>query len=381
VQGLLYAMAQHDLKRLLAYCSVENIGIITLGLGIGTLGLNQASTLMAILGFGGAVWHMLNHALFKSLLFFGAGSIQHATGSLQMDQLGGLLKRMPRTGITFLIGAAAISALPPFNGFISELLIYRGAFESILHFVNRSLPHQMGGLLIMGALALMGGLALAVFTKAFGIIFLGEPRSEGASKARENAPQMWGPMAALALGCMALGFASPWLIKAALPVFKTLLPTFQQDILLAELLELQEMLFYILWGSLAFIGFLILAGALRWLLLRGKTVQQAPTWGCAYSAPKPKMQYSASSFTQPLVRLFKTLLRTRSHVHSPLSYFPTKADLHTHTPDLFLESVYAPLMQWIQRLTDRMRWVQEGRIQLYILYIALTLLFLFIWKL
>ena len=175
VLGVLFALAQHDLKRLLAYHSVENIGIIALGLGVGLLGMSTGSPVLIVLGFGGALLHVLNHALFKGLLFLGAGAVVHGTGTREIDQLGGLLKRMPWTAATFLVGAVAISGLPPLNGFVSEFLIYLGAFKGG---ISTGGPVAVPLLALIAGLALIGGLAVACFTKAFGIVFLGEPRSE-----------------------------------------------------------------------------------------------------------------------------------------------------------------------------------------------------------
>ncbi len=186
ILGVLFALAQHDLKRLLAYHSVENIGIIALGMGVGLLGLAHHLPVMAFLGFSGAMLHVLNHALFKSLLFLGAGAVQHSTGTRDIDRLGGLLKKMPVTGATFLVGACAISGLPPLNGFVSELLIYLGVLTGVAD------PSRVAGVgwallcvLVVGGLALIGGLAAACFTKAFGCVFLGEPRSEPAKRGHE----------------------------------------------------------------------------------------------------------------------------------------------------------------------------------------------------
>ena len=176
ILGVLFALAQHDLKRLLAYHSVENIGIIVLGLGLGVLGVCSGNALMATMGFCGGILHVLNHAVFKSLLFMGAGAVQRATGTLQLDRLGGLLKRMPVTGVTFLIGAIAISALPPLNGFVSEFFIYFSSLSSVF-----SVGQPWAGVLVLASLAIIGGLAAACFSKAFGIVFLGEPRSEAAT--------------------------------------------------------------------------------------------------------------------------------------------------------------------------------------------------------
>ncbi|MGA2480685.1 MAG: proton-conducting transporter membrane subunit, partial [Spirochaetia bacterium] len=172
--GVLFALAQHDMKRLLAYHSVENIGIICMGLGIGLLGVSYGAPVVAVLGFAGGLLHVLNHVLFKGLLFLGAGSAAHATGTREIDHLGGLLKKMPLTGIAFLVGAAAICGLPPLNGFVSELLIFIGALRAV---ALPMVPQAVAAAAVVGALALISGLAAACFTKAFGITFLGEARS------------------------------------------------------------------------------------------------------------------------------------------------------------------------------------------------------------
>ena len=185
ILGVLYALSQHDLKRLLAYHSVENVGIIALGLGVGLLGISYGNPAMAVLGFTGGLLHVVNHALFKGLLFLGAGSVLHATGT-EIDRLGGLLRRMPVTGATFLVGAAAISGLPPLNGFVGEFLIYLGAMAGLAGQARVVSAWPLMAVLVVGGLALIGGLAAACFTKAFGIVFLGEPR--GAEAARATKP-------------------------------------------------------------------------------------------------------------------------------------------------------------------------------------------------
>ena len=197
ILGVLLALAQHDLKRLLAYHSVENIGIIALGLGVGIVGMSVGAPSIAAAGLAGALLHVLNHALFKGLLFFGAGNVVHGTHTREIDHLGGLLRRMPATGVTFLIGAAAISGLPPLNGFVSEFLIYLASFRGAVS-LDGSMSIPM--LATIPGLALIGGLAAACFTKAFGIVFLGHPRSRDAQGAHEAGPAMLLPGFVLAAG-------------------------------------------------------------------------------------------------------------------------------------------------------------------------------------
>ena len=219
IYGVLFALAQHDLKRLLAYHSVENIGIIVLGLGLGLLGIHYRNAPLAALAFAGSLLHVVNHAVFKSLLFLGAGSVLHATGTGEIEELGGLWKRMPVTGAAFLIGAAAICGLPPLNGFVSEWLIYAGALKGLV--ADLRIDARIASTLGIGALALIGGLAAACFTKAFGVVFLGEPRGPHAEHAHEAAAAMCLPMVLLAVACLTVGLCGyrvPDLLRPAIQV-------------------------------------------------------------------------------------------------------------------------------------------------------------------
>ncbi len=378
VMGVLYALAQHDLKRLLAYHSVENIGIIALGIGFGLLGTASGLPIVAGLGYAGALLHVLNHALFKGLLFLGAGAVLKATGLRQIDRLGGLLKRMPWTGTTFLVGSAAISALPPFNGFVSEFLIYVAGFQGLLATGFTKAVLMAFGIV---SLALIGGLAAACFAKAFGIVFLGEPRCAEAQAARECGWAMRIPMVLLAIGCALAGLGGPWLVRAALPAAAQAGSIPLGDASSAIL----SFLFPPLTLVTGFAGlFIVLASLLvllrRWLL-SGREVGQSGTWDCGYAAPTPRMQYTASSFAEPLTTLFAMVLRTVFHKHAPSGIFPRSAALHSETPDLFLRSVYSPLFRWGGWGLSHLRWLQHGRLQVYVLYIAVTLLILLLWKL
>ncbi|MEN6559111.1 MAG: proton-conducting transporter membrane subunit, partial [Thermoguttaceae bacterium] len=387
VLGVLYALAQHDLKRLLAYHSVENIGIITMGLGVGLLGICRGNSAMAALGLTGCLLHVVNHAVFKSLLFLGAGSVLHATGTGELDRLGGLWRRMPTTGASFLIGAAAISGLPPLNGFVSEFLIYLSA-TSGLHGSSSVLL----GVTIIGGLALIGGLAAACFAKAFGIAFLGEPRSREAADARESGAAMRWPMAVLAALCFVIALAAPIWPTALRPAVATVAsgaraennpknlppaPSFESESEVAATRSLVGVLL----GCCTLIGLVVIAASGRKLLLRGRRVESGVTWDCGYVAPTPRMQYTASSFARPLVLLFRGLLQPRDEIHPPQGLFPRHASLHTHAPDWFRRRVYEPLFWGVGWAASKLRWLQEGHLQLYVLYIALTMLVLLIWKL
>ena len=381
VLGVLYALSQHDLKRLLAYHSVENIGIIALGLGAGLLGIAWNNPAMAVLGFTGCLLHVVNHAVFKSLLFLGAGSVIHAAGTGEIDRLGGLLKRMPVTGATFLIGAAAISGLPPLNGFVSEFLIYLAALSGLGGEAHATSTSVLLSVLVVGGLALIGGLAAACFTKAFGIAFLGEPRSPEAARAHEAGAAMRWPMIVLAGLCILIGLAAPlwpWLLRPAVAVVvpESLAGAAAADVSCAVVPLLGVML-----GSLVLLGLIAMLLHVRRKLLAGRRVERALTWDCGYAAPAPRMQYTASSFARPLAQLFRLFLQPRDEIHEPHGLFPRQASLHTHTPDLFRRFIYEPLFLGVGWIASKLHWFQEGRIQIYVLYIALTILVLLVWKL
>ncbi len=374
--GVLFALAQHDLKRLLAYHSVENIGIIALGLGVGLLGKSYDLPAMAYLGFGGAILHVANHALFKGLLFLGAGAVAHATHTREIDRLGGLLKKMPWTGALFLTGSAAISGLPPFNGFVSEFLIYLGALHGI---VALGPAGAAAGAIAVGALALIGGLAAACFAKAFGIAFLGEPRSSSAADAVEVGWTMRLPMVLLGAGCVAIGLLGPVVISGMHGVVVSAAGLTSADLVTPALAAAP--LRMVVLGAAAFLLMLGALVILRRLLLAGRPTRTAVTWDCGYAAPNARMQYTASGFAQPLTSLFHFALRTHRVFSPPRGLFPAESTLSTHTPDPMTKRVYEPLFTGVGRLLSKHRWLQSGQLQRYVLYIALTLLVLLVWKL
>jgi formate hydrogenlyase subunit 3/multisubunit Na+/H+ antiporter MnhD subunit len=377
ILGVLFALAQHDLKRLLAYHSVENIGIIALGMGVGLLGMHAGSPALAVLGWGGALLHVLNHALFKGLLFLGAGSVLHGTGTREIDHLGGLAKRMPWTSLTFLVGAVAISGLPPLNGFVSEFLIYAGAFQGAMGLgVSIAIP----AVAVIAGLALIGGLATACFTKAFGIVFLGEPRGAHAAEAHESGWAMVLPMLALAAGCAAIGMATPHVIGWMTPVIGQVsgVPSPLRE---AQWIRLQGILSGVLCGTGLAVALAAVLALLRRLLLARRTVGETVTWDCGYAQPTPRMQYTASSFAQPLTDLLDLVLRAHRRREGPDGYFPKAGSWSTETPDACQRWIFRPVFSATADTLSRLRWLQHGHIQLYVLIIVLTLLALLAWQL
>ena len=375
VLGVLYALAQHDLKRLLAYHSVENIGIILIGIGIGVLGLAYGNPALVALGFAAGLLHVVNHSIFKGLLFLGAGSVQHAAHTVELEELGGLLKRMPWTGACFLIGSAAIVGLPPLNGFISEFLLIYSGYAGLL------LPAPAiaaAGLLTLVAMGLIGGLAAACFAKAFGIVFLGVPRSGEAEQAREAAWPMLVSMALLAVLCIVIGFAGPLVVRALTGVVAAASGLPPAEIQAA----LNPASGSLATATLIFAAMIALA-ALLWLLrgwrLDRAGVRRAPVWGCGFRRPTVRMQYTASSFAQPLVTQFRLLIANREAISAPEGYFPASASYASDSGDPFLRLLFAPTFRWFRKVASRLNVIQHGHIHVYVLYIAATLIALLAW--
>jgi formate hydrogenlyase subunit 3/multisubunit Na+/H+ antiporter MnhD subunit len=366
--GVLYAVCQSDIKRLLAYSSVENIGIITMGIGLGLMGVSFHLPLLAVLGFAGAFLHIVNHAFFKGMLFLTAGAVLHATETRDMEKLGGLLKRMPMTGGAFLLGSIAICGLPPLNGFISEFMLYMASLTGIS--ASPIVPALAGICVIIG-LALIGGLAVATFTKAFGIAFLGEARSSEGQDAHECDWRMRLPMAVLGLGCVGLAFGFVFMIGFLSPVIASLtgLDVAAIDAATATARAMLN-------GVLLVSGILLAIGMVLWLirsrLARGEMRASTVTWDCGYARPTARIQYTASSFAEPIVSFFTLLLRPRNTLHLSKEYFPAKGRFFTRVDDLFMARLYVPIFRWVENVLPRLHWLQSGRVNLYVLYIAVA---------
>lgn len=377
--GVLYALMEHDLKRLLAYHSVENIGIIFIGIGAGLLFQSYGLTKLAVLGFVAALYHAINHACFKGLLFLGAGSVLHATGTRNMEEMGGLIKRMPRTALAFLIGAAAIAALPPLNGFASEWLV----FQTLLG--GWTIPEPAVALMIpiaVALLALTGGLAMACFVKAFGIAFLALPRSRAAEEARECAPSMQAGMAILAFACVALGL-TPFIVVPSLG--RALagiggLPVDAVGFSIALPLVVPGT-----FGSMSspFLaaGLLILLGIVATLIRlvgaeRGTRV--GDTWGCGRIAQTPRMQYTATAFAEPLRRVFAELYRPTQDLtidfHPESKYFVQSIEYQSEIRPWFERLLYRPLIALFSKAAESVRGIQAGWLSLYLAYLLAGLI-------
>lgn len=374
VLGVLFSLAQHDLKRALAYSSIENIGLILLAAGVGMLGMNGDAPLITVMGFGAALLHVLNHSLMKPLLFLAAGAVAHGTGTRDVNLLGGLLKRMPLTGACFLVGSAAIAGLPPLNGFGSEFALFIAALKAAI-----GLPPAMAlaAAAVLAGLAFVGGLAVASFARLMGGVFLGEPRSDAAVHAHEAGVLMRAPVLILAAFCVLAAAALPRLAALCLEIARAhFAPSHGIDVAAA--------VFPLSSAVWIFALLLVAAGVAltaRLLLLRRRTVRRTVTWDCGYAAPSARMQYTPSSFAQPLTAFFGDLLRPRRRLRFPDGFFPTFASFRSSTPDLLQREVVLALIHRVEDYLARVRWLQHGRLHGYVLYIAVVVLILVIWTL
>jgi hydrogenase-4 component B len=375
ILGVLFALGQHNMKKLLAYSSVENIGVILLGIGSGMTGVVFGSSTIALFGFAGGLLHILNHAFFKGLLFLGAGAVIRQTGSGEIDRLGGLIKKMPQTGLLFFIGTAAICGLPFFNGFVSELFIYVAGIHGA---VQPSQPLlALLSLAVISSLALIGGLAIACFTKVFGIAFLGASRTEITPPAVEVPATMLWSMGLLAVLCLGIGLGSvavfPLVIRPALmfagPAAAAARTLFSLTLTISMIL-----------GLVALVAALS-AGLIMILKRKRQIITDALTWDCGYSRPGPSMQYTASSFVSPIVNHFQLPLQAREKLQNDKELFPVKKwAFHSTVDDWFLTRIFAPLIKFIDQIFSLFHWFQSGKTGQYVFYIALTVFCLIVWK-
>ena len=380
VGGVLLALQQHDLKRLLAYHSIENIGIILIGMGLGMLLAHFGHPMLAALGLIAALYHTINHALFKGLLFMGAGAVLHSTGTRDMETMGGLIHRMPHTAVYFLVACISISALPPFNGFVSEWLTFQTAL----------MAPQLGGALLTAIvpfsaamLALAGALAAACFVKVFGVVFLGHARSEAMHKAREVDGWMKLGMAIPALLCLLLG---------VLPVlFIPLMDAVPQMLLHASLAHSVHAHGW-LWltpvdaarasysAPIALLGMLLLGGVAFWRLHpRGQAIRRADMWSCGNPHLNPRMQYNATSFSQPLRRIFHGVYRPDEHAHAERPFhklLTAKVKFVVHVGDLAARLIHQPLGRFVLRMAGGLHHEHQRGIHAWLTWTFVTVLLL-----
>lgn len=368
--GVMMAIMQHDLKRLLAYHSIENIGIIGLGLGLGVIGMATGNTVLSLLGFSGGILHILNHSLFKSLLFFNAGSVYQATHTRNIEQLGGLMKKMPYTAGFFLIGSLAICGLPPFNGFISEYLIYLGMFRGLS---SVDLNQAVMLLLSISGLVLIGGLAIFCFTKAFGIVFLGEPRSETARLASEVDCTMILPQIITILSILCIGLVSVIFVK---PVLGMTTMAFALQVPDPEVSSSINNLSQISLISGIFVIMVVILMFWRHVHLKTRQVTEGPTWACGYTAGSYKQQYTATSYTYNYNHLARPLLRTKKIMDDirEEDIFPGKRTFESNSDDAFKKFLIDKPVDTLSALLKKIAVMQTGEIRHYILYAFIFIL-------
>ena len=360
VLGVAFALGQHDFKRLLAYHSVENIGIILIGLGFAMLAARQGNAAWGQLALAGGLLHVWNHGLFKSLLFFASGSVVHTTGTREMSVLGGLWRVMPWTTSLFALGAVAISGVPPLNGFVSEWLVYLGLFDAA---ITRS-SAAWGAVPAAILLGVTGALALACFAKVCGVVFLGAPRSRAAQRARECGVFMRIAMLLLGAACVAIGL-TPVLfwpaVARAVDAWNPIWTATETPVALVSLGKVHVTLALIALG----------AGVWLWRRVQNGGFARAVTWDCGYAVPTARMQYSAASFASIITEWFAWILRPCRHEHRPEAVLPDSASFSEHTPETVLEKVVEPAGGLIMRVAMLARRLQHGRIQSYLLYVLI----------
>jgi len=368
--GISLALYQRDLKRALAYSSIENIGVILIGLGLGWWAARSGHPQIAALGFCGGLLHLWNHALMKGLMFLAAGSVLHGAGTKDLDRLGGLLRRMPWTGSSMIVGAVAIAGLPPLNGFASEWLVYLGLLRS-----GVALSSGAGLLLLLAtaALATIGVFASLSFVRLVGIALLGQARSEGAAQAHESPVGMVAPMVLLGVACagMALfaGVLAPIFGRVATEVLGAPVDIVPVKMRLDGVAKIAG----VLWISLV-------AGAgVLLFLIRGRHATDN-TWGCGYAAPTARMQYTGRSFAEIMAEhLLPPMLRPRVMLKGPRGVFAEPARFSSDSADPVTRSVYEPFLDtWAKRFA-RLRWLQQGSLHVYLLYILAALTCVLAW--
>jgi hydrogenase-4 component B len=379
VLGVLYALMENDLKRLLAYSSVENVGLVFIGVGGSLLFLGLGAGPAATLALSAGLYHALNHAAFKGLLFLGAGSVLHATHTRDMNRLGGLIRRLPWTALFFLIGSLAIAGLPPLNGFVSEWLL----FQSLLPGIGSSAPLAPPLMtLAVGILALTGGLAAAGFVKAFGITFLAIPRSPAAERAHEAPLSMRAGMAILALACAGLGLAAVPIMSALGTVLAGRAGLPAASAWAGRGLSISTPGAFAQMSPLLLALGLIVVTAGVWLGVRllgaGRRLRVDETWGCGRVMQTARMEYTSTAFAEPLRRVFAELYRPTKDLsidfHPESRYFVQSIEYRSEILPWFERYLYAPLIARVGRWAVRARAVQSGSAHAYLTYLVIALL-------
>jgi formate hydrogenlyase subunit 3/multisubunit Na+/H+ antiporter MnhD subunit len=364
--GILNAAVHRDFKRMLAYCTIENIGIIGIGIGIGLMGVGNNSPIMYYLGFGGALLHVLNHSLFKSLLFYSAGSVYRQTHTRDMDKLGGLIKYMPKTAFIFLIGAIAIGGIPPFNGFVSEFILYCGLVEGIK---SSDLGQISLLILTFAGLSIIGGISILTFTKTFGTIFLGSPRETLKHKPVEVSSIMLIPQYII----IAVMLSVVFLPKIYLGVIENLLSELYGVTGTLDITGFGgyfKTFTYISIYSACFIGLIILIWAIRSIAVKKLPTTIDETWGCGYIAPNTRMQYSGKSFSKSLGKIFSFFIIEKKSFKElgKGEIFPKNRSYASYYHDFFEIRIINIFSKQLVNASSVFKFIQNGNMQSYVLY-------------
>lgn len=380
--GILMASSQKNLKKLLAYSSVENMGIISLGIGLGCFGSACGSLKMEVLGYTGALLHIINHALLKGTLFLGAGSILRSTGTLSIDAMGGLWKKMPFTGWLFALSAGSLCGLPPGNGFIGELLIYASAFHGLLE-SNNSIISGISALAIL-TIAITGGLAAAVYAKIIGCIFFGEPRSELSANAKKPSSAMAYGMCFLTI-CSFLSILLAYIpakfmrVSVNLPFGGTADSVLQYTQDKMNIADGTNILLYVTTASIVIIAVLLLL-----FVIISRSIaksRRAPTWDCGYALPSSRMEYTGTGFVHPIMSYFSALVGMKTDSQPISELFPKSASLRTRISDMSNAFIWQPLYTGSCRIADCIHKLQSGSLHFYILLMLIALAAMLIWGL
>lgn len=400
--GILNAAIKQDYKQALAFCTIENIGIIGMGIGLGLMGLGLGQITLILLGFGGALLHTLNHSLFKSLLFFSAGSVYQQTHTRNIEKLGGLIKSMPKTALFFLIGAMAIGGLPPFNGFISEYLIYSGLFNGLCSMTG--IPNVILIILSVAGLVMVGGISLIAFTKLFGVMFLGHPRSKLEHPVRESSFIMHLPQYLIIGVMLSVAFVPQFYFAQVFNIIQSVfvLPlhvgplqagvmstnTLQAGALHTEAMQAGVMQAGAISTSLKTIGqvsFYFVAGVfilylIRSLFVKKNTSTVYDTWVCGYIAPIEKAQYTGKSYARTMADLFGFMVSGKKDYPkiSTSELYPTQRKFSTTYADIFEKYLITPLTKALVLVVNYFKFIQNGNIQSYVIYGLCFIMIVFI---
>ena len=370
--GVLNAIARKDMKEALAFSSIENIGIIGMGIGLGMFGLAHGSEAVAFLGFLGAILHVFNHFAFKSLLFFSAGAVYAQTHTRNMDRLGGLAKTMPATTAFFLLGSLAICGLPPLSGFVGEFSLFMGFVRTLS---RNSLLLNIVAVSGLAGLAFIGGMAVLCFTRIFGTIFLGVPRIPLKERPSDGPAFLWIPMSVSAALIVGVGYGAPLVVRFLNPVVRPFLPGDAA----AEWATVSRLLGRLGPAALLLTGLTIFFLGLRHVLLRKRNVAVFRTWDCGYQEERSRFQISSLSFSSPFLRMAGSLVPQRRILRAPEGLFPDRASYEIRNTEWFDLHVMDSLRKGIRRFLDLFTWIQSGQTQQYILYGLIFLIVLIVW--